>query len=140
MLTRLTRLSDKTSDVEEKVRPTISYVQKLGPEYLEQIFDSARWVYTNDPSLVLEVYTNLNAILPNLIDIQIFTAEITEPPRSSVADFLEELDKKLCARYLEYLISDREETSTIFHDRLAELYLDMCMESKTRNASIGRIN
>ena len=62
--------------------------------------------------------------------LKIFTAEVVELPRSKVADFLEELDPALCARYLEYLIDEREETSTLFHDRLAELYLEMASKAK----------
>ena len=63
--------------------------------------------------------------------LKIFTAEVVELPRSKVADFLEEeLDPALCARYLEYLIDEREETSTLFHDRLAELYLEMASRAK----------
>ena len=63
---------------------------------------------------------------------QIFTAEVVELPRSKVADFLEELDPDLCARYLEYLIGEREESSTLFHDRLAELYLDMALDAQKK--------
>ena len=56
-----------------------------------------------------------------------------ELPRSKVADFLEdELDPSLCARYLEYLINERDEMSALFHDRLAELYLDMATNAKER--------
>lgn len=50
-----TRLSDKETDTEEKVQPTITYVQKLGPEHLEQVFDASRWVYRQDAGKVLEV-------------------------------------------------------------------------------------
>ena len=65
--------------------------------------------------------------------MQIFTSELTELPRSRVTDFLEELDLDLCARYLEYLISERDETSVVFHDRLAELYLEMAINAKHKD-------
>ena len=56
-----------------------------------------------------------------------------ELPRSKVTDFLEEeLDPGLCARYLEYLIEEREEMSPLFHDRLAELYLDMAQNARKK--------
>ncbi len=51
----LCRLSDKETDTEEKVRPTITYVQKLGTEHLDQIFETSRWIYKQDASKVLEV-------------------------------------------------------------------------------------
>ena len=56
-----------------------------------------------------------------------------ELPRSKVADFLEEeLSRSLCGRYLEYLIHEREEMSQLFHDRLAELYLEMAVDSRKK--------
>ncbi|KLO10830.1 hypothetical protein SCHPADRAFT_906559 [Schizopora paradoxa] len=116
-LTLLRRLSDNEPDVEEKVRPTITYIQKLGPEYLDQIFDASRWIYKQDTSKVLEV----------------FTSELVELPRSAVTDFLEELDTSLCIQFLEYLISEREEVSPVFHDRLAELYLGRTTSAKKKS-------
>lgn len=64
---------------------------------------------------------------------QIFTSEDVELPRKSVADYLESIDPKLCAKYLEYLIAERNEDSPTFHDRLAELYLSMVNSAKKRN-------
>ncbi|EJD06913.1 uncharacterized protein FOMMEDRAFT_117970 [Fomitiporia mediterranea MF3/22] len=111
-LSLLRRLSEKETDIEDKIRPSVSYVQNLGPEYLEQIFEATRWIYQLDSDAVYDI----------------FTAEMVELPRSKVADFIEEeLDPALCARYLEYLIQERDEMSTLFHDRLAELYLDMAV-------------
>jgi len=54
-------------------------------------------------------------------------------PRSAVTDFLEELDTSLCVQFLEYLISDREEMSPVFHDRLAELYLGRTTGAKKKS-------
>lgn len=114
----LKRLSEREADVEGKIRPTVTYVQSLGPEYMDQIFGAARWIYKLNSDAIFEI----------------FTAEVVELPRSKVADFLEEeLDPALCSRYLEYLIEEREETSTLFHDRLAELYLDMALNSQKSN-------
>ncbi|KAH8118200.1 vacuolar sorting protein 39 domain 1-domain-containing protein [Phellopilus nigrolimitatus] len=110
-------LSEKESDIEDRIRPTVSYVQKLGPEYLDQIFEATRWVFEINPDAAFDI----------------FTAELVELPRSKVADFLEEdLDPALCAKYLEYLIGEREETSTLFHDRLAELYLEMAVDGREK--------
>jgi len=52
-----------------------------------------------------------------------------ELPRQQVATFLEGLDPKYSARYLEYLIQERGEESYQFHDRLVELYLRMTVEA-----------
>lgn len=56
-----------------------------------------------------------------------------ELPREDVANYLEEISPKICARYLEYLIEDRHEVLPTFHDRLAELYLNMILTAKKRN-------
>lgn len=53
-----------------------------------------------------------------------------ELPRQAVADYLEGIDPQLCARYLEFLIEERREESTHFHDRLAEVYLKMTLSAK----------
>lgn len=49
-----------------------------------------------------------------------------------MADHLESIDPQICARYLEYLIGERNEESAHFHDRLAELYLGMTLTAKRR--------
>jgi hypothetical protein len=46
---------------------------------------------------------------------------------------LEFIDPKLCVRYLEFLVEERQEESIMFHDRLADSYLKMTLSGKTRN-------
>lgn len=50
-------------------------------------------------------------------------------PRPLVANYLESIDPKICARFIEYLIDERGEESSVFHDRLAELYLKMTLSA-----------
>lgn len=61
---------------------------------------------------------------------KIFTSEEVELPPQLVANFLEGVNRKFCARYLEFLIEERHEESYIYHDRLAELYLRMTLDAK----------
>jgi Vam6/Vps39-like protein vacuolar protein sorting-associated protein 39 len=61
---------------------------------------------------------------------KIFTSEEVELPPQQVANFLEGVNRKFCARYLEFLIEERHEESSIYHDRLAELYLRMTLDGK----------
>lgn len=49
-----------------------------------------------------------------------------------MADFLEDIDPYVCARYLEYIIAERREESAEFHERLAELYLSLTLDAKRR--------
>ncbi|KAJ6577458.1 hypothetical protein B0H19DRAFT_1120042 [Mycena capillaripes] len=113
----LKRLSEQETDMEDKLTPSIYYLQKLGPEHLDEIFASSRWIFEKDSSMAF----------------QIFTSEDVELPRPAVADYLESIDPLLCIRYLEFLIEERREESTSFHDRLAELYLKMTLSAKKRN-------
>lgn len=113
--------------------PTVSYLQRLGAEHLDQIFGHSRWVFEHDRDIAFEVFLD-HSSPPNTADnaIQIFTSEEAELPKESVADFLEQLDPAICARYIEFLVAERGETSQQFHDRLADLYLDMTVSAKRR--------
>ena len=39
----------------EKLQPTVTYLQKLGEEYIDQVFKSARWVFQQDQNIAFEV-------------------------------------------------------------------------------------
>jgi Vam6/Vps39-like protein vacuolar protein sorting-associated protein 39 len=41
-------MAEETDDVEEKLEPTIRYLQKLGPEHLDLIFEGAKWIFATD--------------------------------------------------------------------------------------------
>ena len=47
-----------------------------------------------------------------------------------MANYLDDIDPKICARYLEYIVDERHEISPEFHDRLAESYLSMTLSAK----------
>lgn len=61
------RMSEDEDDLEEKVGPTIRYLQKLGSEHLDLIFETSRWVFETDRKAGLEVRNALS--LPTLIDL-----------------------------------------------------------------------
>ncbi|KAL0577985.1 Vacuolar morphogenesis protein 6 [Marasmius crinis-equi] len=112
----LRQLGEKEEDMESRLDASIQYLKRLGPEYLDQIFESSRWLFEQDSKMALEV----------------FKSEDTELPREAVADYLENMDPNLCAQYLEYLIQEREENSQEFHDRLAVLYAKMTIAARKR--------
>ncbi|KAJ3537551.1 hypothetical protein NM688_g6671 [Phlebia brevispora] len=118
----LKQLSEKETDVRDKLSPSVNYLQRLGREYLDLIFHYSRWVFEQDPDIAFEI----------------FTSEEVELPRNLVADFLEKLDPAICARYVEFLIQERSEESTDFHNRLAELYLNMTISAKKRGDNDAR--
>ncbi|KIM67190.1 hypothetical protein SCLCIDRAFT_1210690 [Scleroderma citrinum Foug A] len=115
-LALLQQLSEKEGDIRDKLSPTVSYLQKLGPEYLDQIFESARWVFSQDHEIAFKI----------------FMSDDVELPRGQVVDYLEKLDPQVSARYIEYLIQEKQEDDAVFHDRLAELYLGIAVNAKKR--------
>lgn len=115
-LALLQQLSENEDDIRDKLNPTISYLQKLGPEYLDQVFKTARWVFDRDREMGL----------------QVFMSEDVELPRFQVVEYLEKIDPQISARYIEYLIEEKREEGGMFHDRLAELYLSIAVSAKKR--------
>ncbi|KAK0193482.1 vacuolar sorting protein 39 domain 1-domain-containing protein [Armillaria mellea] len=115
----LKQLSEEEEDMLDKLQPSIFYLQRLGPEYLELIFAASRWIFDADRNMAFEI----------------FTSEDVELPRGAVADYLEGIGASLCAKYLEYLIEERKEESVEVHDRLAELYLSMTLVARKRGDS-----
>ncbi|KAM5530078.1 hypothetical protein V8D89_016261 [Ganoderma adspersum] len=118
----LRQLSEKEADPRDKLMPTVNYLQRLGPEHMDQIFEHSRWVFEHDRDVAFEI----------------FTSEEVELPKEPVTDFLERLDPAICSRFIEFLIAERGETSREFHDRLAELYLRMAVAAKRRGDDVAR--
>jgi len=111
-LNLLKEMATGVDDDEEQLGPSIRYLQKLGPEYIEQIFESSRWILQRNQDL----------------GFQIFISEDVELSHPQVCHFLESIDSELCIRYLHYLINEREEPGVHFHNHLGLLLI-----SVTRN-------
>lgn len=47
----------------EKLQPTVTYLQKLGEEYMDQVFKSARWVFQQDQNIAFEVSSASSPVL-----------------------------------------------------------------------------
>lgn len=62
----------------------------------------------------------------------IFISDDVELPHQPVADYLESIEPKLCIRYLEYVLVEKQDESTEFHDTLGELYLCQTLAAKKR--------
>lgn len=48
-------MSEGEDDPEEKVGPTVRYLQKLGADHVDLIFDSSLWVFEADRTAGLDV-------------------------------------------------------------------------------------
>ncbi|KAM0791703.1 hypothetical protein ACM66B_003975 [Microbotryomycetes sp. NB124-2] len=110
-LNLLRRMSQDEEDEEEKVGPTVRYLQKLGRDHLDVILESSRWV--------LELNRDAG--------MQIFVADLEEVeslPRHAVMDHLASIGSDVCQLYLENVIHSLDEQGAEFHEKLIELYLD----------------
>lgn len=66
------RLSEREDNTRDKLAPSIAYLQKLGPEHMDQIFEGSRWVFDQDEDIALEVKpysTTHRCSLTCLVDI-----------------------------------------------------------------------
>ena len=55
-------MSDNEDDVEEKVGPTVRYLQKLGSDHFDLICESSRWIFELDRIAGLEVRLSIAMI------------------------------------------------------------------------------
>lgn len=124
--------------MDDKLDPSIRYLQKLGPEHIDQIFTSSRWIFNLDSDRAFQVDISFFTLPNRLLNLnylrKIFTSEDVELPKQRVADYLESIDARLCAKYLEYIINERDKDApVVLHNRLAELYLAMVLSAKKHN-------
>jgi tetratricopeptide (TPR) repeat protein len=112
-----------TSDsVEDKVSPTVSYVQKLGPDHLDLIFTASSWVFSLSPKEGLEIF---------IADME----EVERLPRHAVSNYLSKIaSKEEQIKYLEHIIEDLDEKGPEFHERLIELYLERVRSSSSSSS------
>ena len=77
--------------------------------------------------------------VPHTFTLNFIISEDVVLPAQPVADYLEKIDPRLCVRYPEYLLEEKEEKSAEFHDRLAALYLSQTLVAKKRGDE-GQLN
>jgi len=106
----LRRFGDEEDDVEEKVGPTIRYLQNLGPEYISLILETAHWVLGIDRKMGMEIFCA-------------DTGKVSLLPRFEVVADLEVFDKDLCIEYLVHLIQVMGEGDPSLHEKMAFLLL-----------------
>lgn len=47
--------------MEDKLSPSIHYLQKLGIEHIQQVFELSRWIFNMDSAMAFEVGSKLIA-------------------------------------------------------------------------------
>ena len=102
-------------DKEERLRPTIRYLQELDGSYIDVILEASHWVLSEDADLGLEIFTA-------------DTGKVSSFPRFPIVDDLEKFDPMLCVRYLEFVITHNGESDPALHEKLVFLYLRRATE------------
>lgn len=90
---------------------TIQYLQHLGGEHLELIFEFAKWVLKEHPD----------------DGLKIFTEDLTETEnlnRAQVLNYLCETEPDLVIPYLEFIIYKWKDENSIFHNTLVNKYCE----------------
>lgn len=96
---------------------TVIYLQTLPPSEIDLILQYSEWTLKADPKLAMEVF--------------IADSENAETlPRGRIARFLGGIDPGLEVQYLEHIISELDESTPDFHNRLVELFIKHLKEKK----------
>jgi Vam6/Vps39-like protein vacuolar protein sorting-associated protein 39 len=48
-------LSEKEMDMKDKLGPSVTYLQRLGSEYMDTIFQYSKWILDENAEMALEV-------------------------------------------------------------------------------------
>ncbi|XP_014242813.1 vam6/Vps39-like protein [Cimex lectularius] len=107
------------ADIEDSplrgLEPTVTYLQNLGKDHIELIFEFASWVLEVNPEEGLKIFTE-------------DTPEVEALPRPKVLDYLLKTSKhNLIISYIEHAIYTWKETLHIFHNALIHQYRERIM-------------
>lgn len=126
----LRKMSDDEDDAEEKVGPTIRYLQNLGPEHIGVILEASHWVLSIDPVLGMEIFCA-------------DTGKVAVLPRHDIVADLENFDEALCIRYMDHLIRVHGESDPSLHEKLAFLLLrraeNLTKQTEERTQTINEL-
>nr|CAB3267641.1 vam6/Vps39-like protein [Phallusia mammillata] len=93
----------------------IKYMQHLGKENVEIIFEFAPAVLKAQPLEGLQIFTG-------------DTSEVESLPKKEVLDFLDSISHALVVAYLEHVIFIWDDSTSEFHNRLATAYKDKTLQ------------
>ncbi len=93
---------------------TVQYLQNLGRDHLDLIFEYVQWVFDVSEKDALTVFTEDNHEVENL-------------PRAKVLEFLLKTAPRAVIPYLRHLILEWKEESPLFHNALILHYKDYIM-------------
>ncbi|KAH8840280.1 hypothetical protein MCOR27_006098 [Pyricularia oryzae] len=89
---------------------TVRYLQNLPPEMIDLILEFSEWTLRANPELGMEIF---------LAD----TENAETLPRDKVVDFLAGIDVELEVRYLDHIITELNDMTPDFHNRLVDILI-----------------
>ncbi|XP_047989752.1 vam6/Vps39-like protein [Leguminivora glycinivorella] len=106
----------KHSDLSQmRHRMTIHYLQKMGTENLDIIFEFSDSILKEQPEEALKIFTEDKIEVKNL-------------PRENILNFIKNNHKSLVVPYLEHIIHTWNENSALFHNELIIQYTERIMD------------
>ena len=94
----------------EGPEPTVRYLQRLNNDYIDLIFEFATWPISENESFGADLF---------LED----STESESLNRHKVLEYLKVTSSSLAIQYLEYIINEKEDSSSHFHTALAVAYV-----------------
>ncbi|XP_063375060.1 vam6/Vps39-like protein [Cydia amplana] len=101
-------------------RMTIEYLQQLGADNLDIIFEFSDCILKDHPKEALKIF----------IEDKV---EVKSLPRQSILDFLRRKHKSLVVPYLEHIIHTWNESNALFHDELINKYRKSIMNKEANS-------
>ena len=96
---------------------TITYLQHLGMNHIELIFEYGGWVIKSDPEEGLKIFIGDDST----------TGEVEQLPRPRVLNFLKKTEKSLVVPYLEHVIWEWGDKNPLLHNELIHQYREAVM-------------
>nr|XP_021201535.2 vam6/Vps39-like protein [Helicoverpa armigera] len=101
----------------EGYQGTKNYLQQLGAEHINLIFKFSDWILKEHPEKGLKIFTEDKVEVENL-------------PRPKILDFLLREHESLVIPYLEHVIHTWNDTNSLFHDALINMYREKITDKK----------
>ncbi|KAF9422936.1 hypothetical protein HW555_001479 [Spodoptera exigua] len=114
---QLLRDQAKEPDSSLGYQETKNYLQQLGAEHINLIFKFSDWILKEHPEKGLKIFTEDKVEVENL-------------PRPKILDFLLREHESLVIPYLEHVIHTWNDTNSLFHDALINMYRDKITDKK----------
>eukprot|EP00158_Paraphelidium_tribonemae_P009488 Partr_v1_DN28880_c1_g1_i1_m33894 putative vacuolar protein sorting 39 homolog (S. cerevisiae) len=106
--------------------PSVRYMQNLGREHFELVFEFSTPILQSHPDEGLLIFTE------DLRDgmLQDSLSSDLHIPKDRILAHLEKIESRLAIQYLEHIIKFANDQTTDFHNKLASFYLDRLLNSR----------